>query len=168
MEIEGKYTRKQILNMLQDAGIRYELTEHAPLHTVADAVNANLPHPERGIKNLFLRDDKKRNYYLLTVHDTRTVDLKDIQQRIGSRRLSFANETDLMHYLKLEKGSVTPMGLLNDTDHKVKFYLDRFFYDGMITCHPEENTATLYLKTEDLIRLLEEHGCAVNMLDMDQ
>lgn len=70
-----------------------------------------------------------------------------------------------MDFLKLTPGSVTPLGLLNDTEHKVKFFLDKDFLEKpeLIGIHPNENTATVWLKTADLVRLIEGHGNAVEL-----
>lgn len=63
----------------------------------------------------------------------------------NTRPLSFASEQDLMNIMNLIKGSVTPLGLLNDNELKVIFYLDNDFLSGkqIIGVHPNDNTATL-------------------------
>ncbi len=94
-----------------------------------------------------------------------TVNLKQIQQKIGSRRLSFASEEELRKILCLEKGSVTPLGLLNDSERKTQFYLDRYFDGRLLAVHPNENTATLFLHTEALRSLLET--CKIHMRFID-
>ena len=106
--------KQELYQFLDEQKIEYSVIEHAPVYTVEEAEKLCLPHPEAGAKNLFLRDDKKRNYYLLTVRDALPIDLKQFQERIGSRRLSFASEEDLMRFLALKKGAVTPFGVLND------------------------------------------------------
>lgn len=64
-----------------------------------------------------------------------------------------------MEYITTCTGSVTPLGVLNDTEHKVKVYIDKDFVDvGIIGVHPNENTATLWLKTLDLIDIIKESG----------
>ena len=150
--------KEKIYQYLDECKIAYEVFEHPAVYTVAQANNLNLPYPEAGAKNLFLRDDKKRNYYLLTVRDTAPVDFKSLRQKIGSRRLTMASETDLEQILHLSSGSVTPLGLLNDTRHSVQFLLDSSFLGHRIGIHPNENTATVYLKTDDLLTLLDQNG----------
>ena len=104
-----------------------------------------LPHPECDAKNLFVRDDKKREYFLITVKESKRVDLKEFRKTHGTRQLYFASAEDLMDFLKLTPGSVTPLRLLNDTEHKVKFFLDKNFLEKpeLIGIHPNENTATV-------------------------
>ena len=87
-------------------------------------------YPEYDAKNLFVRDDKKRNYYLITVRGNKRVDFKKIKNDNNTRPLSFASEEDLMSIMNLISGSVTPLGLLNDHELKVIFYLDKDFLNG--------------------------------------
>ena len=109
-------------------------------------------------KNLFLRDDKKREYYLLSIAPDEKADLKELRKRIGSRPLSFASEDDLGNLLQLEKGSVTPFGLLADSERKVTAIFSSYFQDGEIGIHPMVNTSTVFLAFTDLLSLIQEHG----------
>lgn len=133
-----------------------------------EAYELKLPYPDRDAKNLFIRDDKKRSYYLITVMGSKRVDLKAFRAEHGTKPLSFASEEDLKKYLGLTPGSVTPIGLLDDTECKVKFFLDSEFLEGngIIGVHPDINTATMWLKTEDLIALIREHGTEVELFSI--
>ncbi len=119
-------------------------------------------------KNLFVRDDKKREYFLITVKGNKRVDLKEFRKSHGTRPLSFASAEDLMNFLKLTPGSVTPLGLLNGVGQKVKFFLDKDFLEppGLIGIHPNENTATVWLKTADLLKLIKENGNEVELTEL--
>lgn len=125
-------------------------------------------YPEYDAKNLFVRDDKKRNYYLITVRENKRVDFKKIKNDNNTRPLSFASEEDLMSIMNLLAGSVTPLGLLNDNELKVIFYLDKDFLNGkqIIGVHPNDNTATLWLKVTDLIDIIKEHGNKVKIIEL--
>lgn len=160
------YGKEEILELLEKKHIAYELHEHPAALTVEDILSYHLPHPEYGAKNLFLRDDKKRNYYLLTVRDDLQTDLSSFREKAGTRRLSFASEDDLMKYLHLQKGSVTPFGILNDAENKVIVYIDAYFRNTKITVHPNVNTASATLETEDLADLLREHGSTVYYIEL--
>ena len=65
-------------------------------------------------------------------------------------------------------GAVTPLGILNDEERKVQVFLDREFLEGrkLIGVHPNENTATVWLKTEDLLDIIKEHGNPVQVLEL--
>lgn len=149
--------RLELLSYLDEKGIQYEVTEHIPVFTIEEMLKAELPYPEIIAKNLFVRDDKKRNYYLITVQEERKINLKDFQEQFGTRKLSFASENDLIAFMGLTKGSVTPFGLLNDEERKVRLYIGREFLDGKIGIHPLENTATVWMRTNDLMEIISEH-----------
>ena len=153
------YDRRATLDLLECEGVAYELYEHAAVFTVEQARAADIPHPEFGAKNLFLRDDRHRAYYLVALPDEKVVSMHRIQERLGSRRLSFASERDLRSMLGLAPGSVTPLGALNDTEGRVEVVLDQALVDaGRVTVHPCDNAATVLLATTDLIGLLRERG----------
>lgn len=71
-----------------------------------------------------------------------------------------------MNILSLTPGSVTPFGLLNDTEHQVILYLDEAFKDTIIGVHPNENTAAIWLEARDLINIIETHGNKVIMIEI--
>ena len=149
-----RITKEDILFLLEQNGISYELAEHKAVYTIEEMKRLGLKHEDRIAKNLFIRDDKKRQYFLVTLEQEKQLDLKALQEKIGSRRLSFASETDLDRFLGLSKGEVTPFGMLNDREHRVRLLIDTVFQDSIIGVHPNENTATVWLRTEDLIRLI--------------
>ena len=127
-----------------------------------------VPYNDCDAKNLFVRDDKKENYYLITVKGNKRVDLKEFRKRYDVRPISFASAEDLMKYLNLIPGSVSPLGLLNDKERKVKFYLDDSFFkdDKIIGIHPNDNTATVWLKVDDLINIIKEYGSKIEIINI--
>ena len=156
--------KRETLAYLGERGIRYELTEHKAVFDMAELGDIELPYPDDGAKNLFVRDAKKRNYYLISVRGDKRVDLKEFRREQGTRALSFASADDLKDKLKLTPGSVTPLGLLNDTGHEVVFYLDASFVGGRIGVHPNDNTATVWMRTDDLVDVLQSAGTDVHIV----
>ncbi len=161
--------KQDIYNFLKEKNIWYEITEHEALFSMNEISNVKLPYPDQDAKNLFVRDDKKKNYYLITVRGNKRVDLKKFQEENNTRRLSFSSENDLMKIMKLIPGSVSPFGILNDEECRVKFYIDKEFKDepGIIGIHPNENTATVWLKTDDLLNIIKEHGNQINIVNLN-
>ena len=159
--------KQGVYRFLQERGIEYECVEHPAAYNMEEMSHIALPYPEADAKNLFVRDDNKRNYYLLTVRGDRRVDLREFRSRYGTKRLSFASEGDMLELLGLHPGSVTPLGLLNDAEHRVIFYLDAFFLEppALVGVHPNENTATVWMKTDDLLRLLRATGADVRIAE---
>ena len=156
--------KPEVYQFLRQKNICFLAYEHNAVFTVEEANALNLPNPECGAKNLFLRDDKKRNYYLFTLKDDRTVNIKELQAMIGSRKLQFASEDDLYKYMKLIRGSVTPLGTLNDETCSVQVYIDAYYIGRQISIHPNENTATIYLNCDDLMQVIQEHGNSAEYL----
>ena len=161
------YGKTETMALLDQAGIAHELYEHEAVFTVEQAHAAGIPHQELGAKNLFLRDDKHRAYYLVCLPDEKDVSLREIRERLGSHRLSFASAQDLRDMLGLAPGSVTPLGALNDADRRVEVVLDQELMDaGRVTVHPCDNTATVLLASADLVALLRAHGTTVRVTDL--
>ncbi len=160
--------KQETYDYLTQKGIEYEVTEHKAVFNMAELDEVNLPYPECDAKNLFVRDDKRRNYYLITVKGDKRVNLKEFRKQNGTKPLTFASPEDLLAIMGLTPGSVTPLGVLNDTELKVHAFIDKDFLaePQIIGVHPNDNTATVWLKAEDLIRLMREHGNTVDAVEL--
>ena len=161
-------TKLETYDFLNSNNIEFEITEHEAVYNMEECADLSLPYPDDEAKNLFVRDDKKRNYYLITVRGDKRVDLKEFRKAHSLRPLSFASPDDLMKFLKLTPGSVTPLGLLNDETASVAFYLDKDFLASpsmRIGVHPNDNTATVWLNTDDLLQLIRRHGNPVELAE---
>lgn len=159
--------KQDIYDFLKAKNIWHEITEHEAVYNMEELEKVELPYPDAEGKNLFVRDDKKLNYYLITVKGDKRVDLKEFRKNNGTRNLSFASPEDLMNIMGLIPGAVSPLGILNDVELKVHFYIDKDFMNAshLIGIHPNDNTATVWLKIEDLIEIVEEHGNEVNIVE---
>ena len=155
-----------ILELLGKEKIDYEFTAHRAAYTIEEMLRLNLPRAEEVAKNLFIRDHKKRDYYLLVVRQDIRADLKALRRQIGSRQLCLAHEEELNRILHLAKGSVTPFGILNDESRMVKVLIDAWFRGKRIGVHPNENTATVWLETDALFGLLQRHGNEVSWIEL--
>lgn len=160
--------KQEIYDYLRQENIWHEITEHEAVYNMDELSNIEVPYPEYDAKNLFVRDDKKRNYYLITVRGDKRVDLKEFRKNNSTRPLSFASPEDLMEKMNLIPGAVTPLGLLNDAECKVTLFLDKEFLDdkGLIGVHPNDNTATVWLKVSDLMKIIQQHGNTVNVVQI--
>ena len=160
--------KQEIYEHLNKNGIAFEITEHPAVWNMEDVAQLEMPHPEADAKNLFVREDKTRNYYLITVKGDKRVDLKALRKEEGLRQLKFASAGELAEVLGLYAGAVTPLGLLNDESRTVTLIIDSHFLQppALIGAHPNDNTATVWLKTEDLLWLLRAHGNEVLIRDL--
>ena len=160
--------KQDFYEYLQENGIWHEITEHPAVYNMAEVAELEMPYPESDAKNLFVRDAKRRNYYLITVMGHKKVNLKDFKKNYGTRSLTFASPEELMDIMQLIPGAVTPLGLLNDEAHQVKLFLDKDFLNEpkLIGVHPNDNTATVWLHTEDLVSILRSHGCEAEWVEV--
>lgn len=158
--------KQEIYHYLTASGVPFEVTEHQAVYTMEELAQIPMAHPEAEAKNLFVRDDKKQHYYLITVPGDKRVDLKLFQKQQGLRKLSFGSAEDLQNLLGLTPGAVTPLGLFNDPEHRVELYLDMSFQGRLISVHPNDNTATVCLQSDDLVQLLTKQGCTVHWVEV--
>ena len=158
--------KEEVYAFLREKGVRFEITEHGAVYNMEELKNISLPYPEADAKNLFVRDDKKKNYYLITVKGDKRVDLKEFRKKEGTRSLSFASERELYERLCLVPGSVSPLGILSGRAQDVTLFIDSGLEDGLIGVHPNDNTATVWLRTADLVKIVEECGVKVKFSDL--
>ena len=160
--------KQETLDYLREKGIEFEITEHAPIFHMGEPSSTPFPYPGADAKNLFVRDKKHRDYYMITVRGEKRVDLKEFRKAHGTRALTFADEDELQHFLGVQPGSVSPLGVLSDEERKVKVFLDADFWKEphLAGVHPNENTATVWLNPDDLKHLLEEHGNEVEVVEL--
>ena len=159
--------KDDLIRILNDNGFEYFVEEHAPLFTVEDSKSLRGQIEGAHSKNLFLKD-AKANFFLISIEESASIDLKKTMQQIQSKKLSFAKPEYLQDILGIEPGSVSPFALLNDTKKQVKFYLDRSFLDSKtVNFHPLINTATVNISPQNLIELIEKYHNPVNYIDLE-
>jgi len=138
--------------------ISFTTHTHPPLRTVEDAKEFRGDLQGAHIKNLYLRDRKKRNF-LLVAEEDKTIDLKMLPGLIGSDRLSFGSADRLFEMLGVRPGAVSPFTLINDPDHKVQLLLDADLADQpCLFAHPLVNDMTLGVNGADLMRFFTHTG----------
>jgi Ala-tRNA(Pro) deacylase len=151
-------TRDDLFARFNDLGIETTTRDHDPVYTVEEARALRGEIPGGHCKNLFLKDDKG-NIWLIVCLEEAQVDLKAAPARIGSRRLSFGKPELLKEVLGVEPGSVTPFGLINDTEKRVNVVLDAaMMAHELVNYHPLENTATTTIRSADLVAFIRSCG----------
>ena len=144
-----------ILEILDALGINFQILEHEAVFTVDQSRQLRIFEKLGGqpCKNLFLRN-KRGEFFLLTLPADKKADLKSVAKNLGLSRLSFASEDELSTILNLHAGSVTPLGIVNDTQRKVKLIIDAELAGKTLLLHPNTNTATISIAFDDLIKLI--------------
>lgn len=159
-----------LLETLRDWGIAFEYYEHIPLRTVEDAKTVQGSVIPTGadrvdIKNLYLRDKKKRNY-LIVLEQDRAIDLKELGAAIGAGKVSFGSADRLLEYLGVRPGAVSPLTMVTGAQTGVQIYLDPALREAeMIHAHPLVNDRTVAIAPDDLLSVLERWGAEVNWLE---
>lgn len=161
--------KEEVIAFLRDGGYEFNMVEHEAVFTMEGMEALNLPFGDEVVKNLFLRDDKKRNYYLVVMPEDKPANLKELRTKLEARPLRFASEDDLAQYLGLRGGAVSPFGVLNGEESLVQVVFDEELrtYRGL-GVHPNGNTATLHVALGDMVRIVEEHGNAFRFVELSR
>ena len=139
-------------DLLDGLGVAYTRVDHDFADTIeaCEAVEAVLG--EKICKNLFLCNRQKTQFYLLMLEGEKVFKTKDLSKQLGVARLSFADAADMERYLDITPGSVSVLGLMNDTGDRVQLLIDEDVLNSeFVGCHPCINTSSLRLRTKDLI-----------------
>ena len=167
--LNGKYISKsnlefRIFNSLNNLKCEYYIHEHPALKTVEESKILRGKMEGGHSKNLFLRD-KKKNNFLITACEDQKIDLKDLEKKLGTSRLSFGSPDRLYEFLGVKPGSVSPLALINDQQNKVLFYIDKnLLKEKILNFHPLINNLTISLKTKDFEKFLHSIKRAYNEL----
>ena len=132
--------------------IPFTRVDHEPAFTMEDCAAISEALDVHICKNLLLTPRNRSAFYLLCLPAENSFSTKDFSKLIGSSRLSFATEEDLVALLGCRAGSASVLGLMNDTEHRVTLAIDRTVaQDEWFGCHPCKNTSSLRLKTSDVL-----------------
>jgi len=144
---------------LDRLGIRHATVRHPPLFTVEESRSLRGKIAGGHTKNLFLKD-KRGALFLVTALEDAEIDLKGLHRRLGaSGRFSFGSAEQMLATLGVEPGSVTPFGVLNDTDQRIAVVLDTaMMAHATLNFHPLANTMTTSIGRDDLVRFLAATG----------
>lgn len=141
-----------VYDLLDQLGMEYYRTDHEPATTMEVCNDIDKILGTLICKNLFLCNRQKTQFYLLMMPGDKVFKTKDLSQQINSARLSFADEEYMKEYLDITPGSVSIMGLMNDTDNHVQLLIDKeVLEEASLGCHPCINTSSLKLKTSEVM-----------------
>lgn len=149
---------QEVYDVLNLLNINYTRYEHKAIYTVNEGKELEISIPGKMCKNLFLKNSKGDINYLVLLDEDKNINLKLLAKQIGSTRLSFAAEEKLFEKLKLTPGSVTPFGLIKNTDKDVIVLVDKeLANEKKINFHPNINSATIGISYVDLERFVKWH-----------
>jgi Ala-tRNA(Pro) deacylase len=151
--------QKELYELFRRLCIEFEYHEHPPLATIEDAKIHWENYNSGRCKNIFFRNHKGDRHYLVVLEHLRQLNIRDLEKRLRQGKLTFASDKRLEKYLGVEPGSVSPFGLINDTENHVHLFIDEKLkeYDRL-TFHPNINTASLIISASDFLKFLEYTG----------
>jgi Ala-tRNA(Pro) deacylase len=146
---------ERVYAVLREVGIPYRRYEHPAVFTVEEAERYWAGIPATHCKNLFLRNKKGNVHYLVVVEHSKRVDLKGLATSLGEDRLTFSSSERLTTHLGLTAGAVSPFGLINDKERRVRVAIDEDLKQAVeIGFHPNVNTATITISFGSFERFL--------------
>jgi Ala-tRNA(Pro) deacylase len=152
---------------LQDHGIEYERYEHAPVYTVEDAATTCTHVPGVRCKNIFVRTKKKDRLILVTLPAQKSLDLAALAEKLNTKKLGLATQEDLKHFLNVEPGAVSPLGLINDSDARTEFVVDTEVAKAeQVSVHPNRHDVSLVLSKDMVVRYLATLKQKVTVLEL--
>lgn len=148
----------RVYDLLERLKLEYDRVDHEALATMEVCEEVDQIFGVHICKNLFLCNAQKTRFYLLLIQGDKKFKTKDLSQQINSARLSFASAEDMERHLDITPGSVSVMGLMNDTTNQVQLLIDEdVLREEYLACHPCINTSSIKLKTGELLhRFLPE------------
>ena len=154
--------------LLDELGIPYQRVEHDTADTMEDCAAISDVLGIRICKNLVLCNRQKTDFYLLTMPEDKPFLTKNLSHQIGSSRLSFAPGELMEELIGCTPGSASVLGLMNDTEHRVRLLMDKETYEAeWFGCHPCKNDGSLRIKTSDLLhKFLPHTGHDVTVVDL--
>ena len=148
-----------LYKVLESLNIVFEYHDHPPAPTVEKALEHWKDIRSTHCKNLFFRNHKGNRHYLVILEHTNKLAIRDLEQMLKQGKLSLASDRRLDEWLGLTPGSVTPFGLINDTENHVHLFIDdKLRKSDKLSFHPNINTATIVISFDDFIRFLEHSG----------
>ena len=145
----------RVYDFLDKLGIQYQRIDHEAAMTMeaCEEIDHALGDNTTICKNLFLCNRQETDFYLLLMPGDKPFKTKDLSAQIHSARLSFAKPEYMEKYLDITPGSVSVLGLMNDSEKKVQLLIDEdVMKEPYFGCHPCINTSSLKFTTEDLMQ----------------
>lgn len=158
---------EKVYQKLDELGITYEVVEHPPALTTEEADRYIEGKEGVRTKTLFLCNKKSTAFYLVIMDDEKRVDMKRLGELLEEKGMKFCSPEKLMLKMGLPPGTVSLFGLLNNVEHDIKICLDReILSEEIMTFHPNDNTRTLFLSTEDMNRFIEAIGYERRVIEL--
>ena len=154
MDCAGRLDKEiRCYDFLDQLGVAYQRIDHEPAMTMEVCAAIDEVLDATICKNLLLCNRQCTSFYLLMIPGNKHFKTTELSHQIGSSRLSFAAPEYMEAFLDITPGSLSILGLMNDTEMKVQLLIDEDVLKGeYVGCHPCINTSSIRIKTEDLVQ----------------
>lgn len=158
---------ENVIKKLKELNIEYELVEHEPALTTEQADEFIEGIEGVRTKTMFLTNKKKKNFYMVIMDDSKMMDMDKFKDMVDEKKVKMASEESLYEKMMLPPGVVSPFGLLNNEDKDIRVYIDKEIVgEDRMSFHPNTNEKTIFVKTEDLFKFLENIDYPVNIIEL--
>ena len=139
---------KKIQELLDSLNIEYELLNHTPVYTSADAAKIRDTGISNGAKALvFIADGDP---ILIVVPGDKKVDLRKFKQQFHIKDLRMASLIEVKEITTLEVGSIPPVGKVMN----LKSYFDSsFLKKEVVAFNAGSHSVSIRMKASDLIKV---------------
>lgn len=158
---------EQVTNYLDDLDIQYKVVEHPAAYTTEQADEYIKGMEGVRTKSMFLTNKKKRNFYLVIMDDDQRLDMKKFGEIVDNKRIKMASEESLKDKMDLSAGMVSIFGLLNNKEKDVEVFIEKKIVpEEWMTFHPNDNTKTIFIKTEDMFKFIKSVGFDYQIIEL--
>lgn len=158
---------ENVIKKLKELNIEYELVEHEPALTTEQADEFIEGIEGVRTKTMFLTNKKKKNFYMVIMDDSKMMDMDKFKDMVDEKKVKMASEESLYEKMMLPPGVVSPFGLLNNEDKDIRVYIDKEIVgEDRMSFHPNTNEKTIFVKTEDLFKFLENINYEVSVIEL--
>lgn len=159
--------QQELYELFENLAIPFEYHEHPPLATIEDSKIYWKDLGSGRCKNIFVRNHKGDKHYLIILEHLRQLNIHDLEKRLRQGKLTFASDKRLKKHLGIEPGSVSPFGLINDTEKHVHLFIDEKLNEfDRLVFHPNINTASLVISKPDFLKFLAFTGNTYEFIRM--
>lgn len=157
----------KVLCYLREHGIEHTWYTHEEAPTIEIARTQWHNDGSKHCKNLFFRNHKGNRHYLVILDCERDLDIHDLEHRLHQGKLSFASPQRMERYLGLQPGSVSPFGLINDTENHVHMFIDSNLRNqASLSFHPNDNRATVVVAYDEFMKYMQGVGNSFEFIEM--
>lgn len=142
----------KVYQELERLGIAFERVDNDSVEAMEECVEISNKLGAEIRKTIICCNRQKTEYYLVVLPANKRFDSNLFAAMLRTKRVSFASAEDMEALIGLTPGEASVMGVLNDSEGKIKVVIDKTVADAeWFACNPGANTTHIRFKTKDLL-----------------